>query len=64
MPDERRGSQEPEAFPPGEGAAPEPVASDDDETFPAGVETDEGERPDDELESGQPGMLEDPPRAD
>ncbi len=67
MQDERRGQeeeQEQEAFPAGERAAGAPEPSGDEETFPAGVETDEGQRPDDKLEDEQPGMLDDPPRAD
>ena len=61
---ERPSPDDHEAFPAGENApaADEPPTGD--ETYPAGVESDEGERPDDQLEDGQPGLLDEPPRAD
>ena len=63
---ERPGSDDEEVFPAGEGAPPraEDALGEEDETFPAGVESDEGQRPGDELEDEQPGMLDEPPRAD
>ena len=38
--------------------------SEEDDTFPSGVESDEGQRPGEKAEEGQPGMSDDPPRAD
>ncbi len=67
MQDERRGpgeEQDEEAFPAGERAEGAPEPSGDEDTFPAGVETDEGQRPGDKLDDEQPGMLDEPPRAD
>ena len=66
MSGERPGSEDEETFPPGERASPEddPAADDPQETYPAGVETDEGQRPGDKLEDEQPGLLDEPPRAD
>ena len=64
--DERRpaGDDDEDVFPAGEEAPGEADPSSGEETFPAGVEHDDGERPGDKLEDGQPGMAEDPPRAD
>ena len=64
MRDERVDGEDPEPFPPGEDSPGGHGPPGDGETFPAGVESDEGERPDEKLDDGQPGLLEDPPRAD
>jgi hypothetical protein len=53
-----------EVFPAGEEAPAETDPAGGDETFPAGAESDEGHRPGEKLDDGQPGMSEDPPRAD
>ncbi len=62
--DERRPGDDDDVFPPGEDAPVEVDPASGEETFPAGVESDEGQRPGERLEDGQPGMSEDPPRAD
>ena len=54
---------EEELFPAGENA-PRTAGPGSGEEYPAGVETDEGQRPDEKLADGQPGMADDPPRAD
>ena len=66
MPAERPASEDEETFPPGERAPREDERAADDQqgTYPAGAETDEGQRPGDKLEGEQPGMLDEPPRAD
>ena len=65
MRDERRPvDDDDDVFPAGEEAPGEADPSNGEETFPAGVEDDDGQRPGDELEDVQPGMSEDPPRAD
>ena len=65
MRDERRpADDDEEVFPAGEDAPGEADPSSGGETFPAGVESDDGQRPGEKLEDGQPGMVEDPPRAD
>ena len=61
---EERDRSEEDVFPAGERADYEDEPAGDEDTFPAGVESDEGQRPDDTLEEGQPGMLDEPPRAD
>lgn len=65
MRDERPGSEDEEAFPAGERASREGEARDDQgQTYPAGVESDDGRRPGEKLEDEQPGMLDEPPQAD
>ena len=63
MSGERHNGEGDEAYPAGEGAGGG-ESSDEEETFPGGVESDEGQRPGEKLEDGPPGLLEDPPRAD
>lgn len=68
MRDERRPAddddEEEEVFPAGERAPAEIDRASGEETFPAGAESDEGQRPGEKLEERQPGLAEDPPRAD
>ena len=63
MSEERERSEE-EVFPAGERADYDDEPAGEEDTFPAGVESDEGQRLDDALEDRQPGMLDEPPRAD
>ena len=65
MLDERRPTDDDEeVFPAGEDAPAGTAPMSGEETIPAGVESDEGQRPGEKSEEGQPGMSEDPPRAD
>lgn len=49
---------------PGEGQPGEDAGAPEEGRFPGGVESDEGQRPGEKTEDAQPGMAEDPPRAD
>ena len=49
---------------PGEGRPDEDAGTGEEGRFPGGVESDEGQRPGEKTEDDQPGMAEDPPRAD
>ena len=66
MREERRPEDDDDAdvFPAGEDAPADTDPSSGEQEFPAGAETDEGQRPGEKLEDGQPGLSEDPPRAD